>query len=172
MSHEPVENDPIADPPPLEEELVAYLDGELDAQAERRIEQLLAADPTVRETLRQLEHTWELLDDLGAADVDETFTRTTLEMVAVEAEEEVRQVTAELPRRRGWRLAMQLGGLGAAALAGFLAVALLRPDPNRQLLEDLPVLENLDQYEQVGDIQFLEMLREAHLFEKEDGHGT
>ncbi len=48
--------------------------------------------------------------------------------------------------------------------AGFFAVVLLMPDPNRQLLEDLPVLENLDEYRQIDDIEFLRMLRDAGLF--------
>ena len=39
---------------------------------------------------------------------------------------------------------MGFGGLLAASAAGFMAVAWLTPDPNRQLVEDLPVLENLD----------------------------
>lgn len=170
MSHDSVQHDPIADPPPLEEELVAYLDGELDQEATRRVEQLLAADPEVRETLRQLEQTWEMLDGLGTADLDDAFTQTTLEMVAVEAEDEVRHVEIDVPRRRRRRRLLQAGSLAAAALAGFLAVLLLAPDPNRQLLEDLPVLENLDEYQQVGDIEFLKMLHEQQLFDGEDGN--
>ena len=57
----------------------------------------------------------------------------------------------------------------AALAAGFLAVMLFAPDPNRQLLQDLPVLENLDEYRQIGDIEFLRMLRDQGLFAKESG---
>jgi hypothetical protein len=168
MSQYPIQPEPAADPP-LYEELVAYLDGELAAERASRVEQLLAADPEVRETLRQLEQTWEMLDMLGTADVDESFAQSTLEMVAVEAEEQIRQVEADLPRTRRWRLTLQCTGLAATALAGFLTVAWLYPDPNRQLLEDLPVLENLDEYRQVGDIEFLRLLDREGLFDKGDG---
>ena len=53
----------------------------------------------------------------------------------------------------------------AAAAAGFLAVALY--DPDRQLLRDLPLLENLDEYRQVGSIEFLHKLRDEKLFSKD-----
>jgi hypothetical protein len=56
----------------------------------------------------------------------------------------------------------------AALAGGFFTVVRLAPDPNRQLLEDLPVLENLDEYRQVDDIEFLRLLRAAGLF---GGHG-
>ncbi len=168
MSHENTDYDPTGGPS-VEEELVAYLDGELDAPAERRIEQLLTSDPQVRLTLQKLEQTWDMLDDLGSDEVDASFTQTTLEMVAVEAEDEVRRVQRTPPR---WRLLVHVGSIAMATLVGFLLVALLRPDPNRQLLEDLPVLENLDQYRQVGDIEFLRLLEKEGLFSGETDDGT
>ena len=48
--------------------------------------------------------------------------------------------------------------------------SLLTPD-NRELLEDLPVLENLDAYRQVGDIQFLRTLARERLFDQERTSG-
>ena len=151
------------------EELVAYLDGELDADSARRIERLLANDSQVRRQLQELERTWNLLDELEGAQVGSAFTQSTLEMVAVAAEEDVRTSQAALPRlrRRRWLLA---GGIVlGAALAGFLTVALAAPNPNRQLLRDLPVLENLDQYRQVDSVEFLRLLRREKLFPEEEG---
>ena len=58
----------------------------------------------------------------------------------------------------------------AAAAAGFLTVAGLRGDPNRQLLSDLPVLQRLDEYRQIDDLEFLRMLHREGLFGEEDGH--
>jgi len=80
MSHDPANADPPADPTrdpaALEELLVAYLDRELDDEQSGRVEALLAADPRARQTLKRLEQTWDLLDELDRSDVDETFTRT------------------------------------------------------------------------------------------------
>ncbi len=152
----------------LEAQLVAYLDGELDAQSSRQIEELLAADPEIRRKLQTLERTWEMLEELETTPVDDQFTRTTLEMVAVAAQSDVRKSIEEAPqRRRRWWLR---GGavLLAAGLAGFLAVAWMFPDPNRQLLNNLPLLENLDEYRQVEDIQFLRILQKERLLEKQE----
>ena len=169
MSNDPAKTDPTAEQTTLEERLVAYLDGELDDEGSRRIEQLLATDPAVRETLEKLEGTWDLLDNLERAHVDEVFTRSTLEMVAVAAADDVEKERAQAPRlRRRRRLTAVAGMLGAGA-AGFLAFWMLWPDPDRQLLEDLPVLERLDQYRQIDDFEFVELLleHEEDLFAEE-----
>ncbi len=161
--HNPTNDDAIA----IEEQLVAYLDGELDEPSSRRIEELLASDPAVREKLEQLDRAWDMLDELGQASVDHGFTDSTLEIVAVAAEEDVERHREELPRLRRRRWLVVGGGLLASSLAGFLAVALFWPDPNRQLIRDLPVLENLDQYSQIDDVEFLRVLQREGLF-KED----
>lgn len=152
----------------LEEDLVAYLDGELDDEASRRIEQLLSRDAQVRMKLQHLERTWHLLDHLDRAEPEEAFTRTTLEMVAVAAEEDLVETRAALPRRRRRRWLVGGASLLVAAAAGFLLVATVRPNPNRQLLEDLPILENLDPYRQVEELAFLRLLAREGLFAPAD----
>ena len=61
---------------PLDEQLVAYLDGELDAESSRRIDELLATDAEVRRRLQEMERTWDLLDDLDTAPVGGQFAQT------------------------------------------------------------------------------------------------
>jgi len=154
----------------LDEELVAYLDGELDAAESRRIEELLAHDPDARQRLHGLQTAWDLLDELDRPPVDPRFTQTTLEMVAVAATKDLEHTQQLLAVRRRRRGLLAVAGIVLAAAAGFGAVAALRPDPNRRLLEDLPILENLDVYRQVGEIQFLRLLRDEQLFdEKQPG---
>ena len=79
----------------LTEQLVSYLDGELEGGAVRRVEEALAADPHVRQELWQLDRAWQLLDELPRMQVDESFTRSTVEMIAVQAEQELAAVQAE-----------------------------------------------------------------------------
>ena len=162
--------EPINAESSLEEQLVAYLDGELDGESCRRIEELLAVDPEVRRKLHWLERTWEVLDELDTAPVGEDFTRTTLEMVAMAAEEDVRKNVEEAPRRRRRLWLLCGGGMLAAGLAGFLAFILIASNPNRELnkelVQDLPILEKLDEYQQIQDIKFLRMLEESGLFSK------
>ncbi len=148
----------------LDEQLVAYLDGELDVESRRRVEELLSSDAQARRRLQQMERTWDLLDDLDAVPPGNQFTQTTLEMVAVAADQDVRQSLAEAPRRRRRRWLVAGLTLLAALAGGFFTVVWLAPDPNRQLVEDLPVLENLDEYRQIDDIEFLRLLRAAGLF--------
>jgi anti-sigma factor RsiW len=64
-------------------ELVAYLDGEVDDDARRRIEQRLATDKQYRDRLKQYEQAWRMLDELPPPTAAPTFSKTTLEMVAV-----------------------------------------------------------------------------------------
>ena len=165
MSQEPVNAES-----PLEEQLVAYLDGELDGESCRRIEELLAVDPEIRRKLHRLERTWEMLDELDTAPVGEDFTRTTLEMVALAAEQDVRKSVEEAPRRRRRMWLLAGGIMFAAGLAGFMAFTLLAANPNRELnkalIRDLPVLENLDEYRQIQDIEFLRLLQNSGLFSK------
>ena len=163
MSQQPANADPV-----IEEQLVAYLDGELDAEASRRVEELLAADPKVRQALQGLDRTWELLGELEAPQVAERFAQSTLEMVAVAAVEDTERSRTEASRRRRWRWVMLSGSLLAAGAAGLLGIW-LRPDPNRQLIDDLPVLESLDEYRQIDDIEFLRSLHKEGLFAEEGG---
>jgi hypothetical protein len=147
----------------LEEQLVAYLDGEMDAESVRRIEERLATEPEVRDAINRLERTWDMLDELGSTPVGESFTRTTLEMVTVAAEADIQQAIAEVPlrrRRRRWLLGVVVL---LTAAAGFFAAYTALPNSNRQLLQDLPLLENLEEYRQVDDIDFLRLMKEKGL---------
>lgn len=147
------------------EQLVAYLDGELDAAACRELERRLAGEPGVQRELQRLQQAWDLLDRLPRAEVDTHFTRSTVEMIAVAAQEE-----AECPQGPPWRRwprVWQAGLLAAAGLAGFALFRLAWPDANRQLLEDLPVLEHLEAYRQTPDLEFLRQLRDKKLVSEE-----
>lgn len=147
-----------------DEDLVAYLDGELDDAASRRIEETLVADPKVRQALQDLERTWDLLDELDDGGVDDRFTRSTLEMVAVAAAADLAKEQDAQRRKRwpGWMAG--LAGALVAAAVGFAAVKLSWPDPDRRMAQDLPLLEQLDQYRQIDGFEFLKRLHEEHVF--------
>jgi len=153
----------------LDEELVAYLDGELDGEAARRMEHRLASEETVRRRLQQLAQSWDLLDQLPRTTVDDSFTRSTVEIVALAAEEELGEKAGAEPRRRRLRWFLTAVAAVGACWIGFVAVTHLRPNPNEELLRDLPVIENQEVLKEAGDIEFLRKLDKEGLFPEESG---
>jgi len=151
-------------PAPMDEQLVAYLDGELDDESSRRLEQQLASDSTLRDQLSRLERTWDALDELERIEVDQEFTRTTIEMVALAAEREHQEEERRRPARRRRQWLLGLAAIVLACFAGFAGTWYFLPDPNRQLIEDLPVLQRLDEYQLIDTIEFLKLLRDRQLF--------
>ncbi|QDU28790.1 hypothetical protein ETAA8_38950 [Anatilimnocola aggregata] len=148
----------------VEEELVAYLDGELEAADQVRVERRLADDVAYQQKLAQLQKAWDLLDILHKAEPDVEFTRSTVEMVAIQEGKEAEQLQAAAERRKvAWWIG---GGLAVAlsAAAGFVVVQYQLQAPERQLLRDLPVIERVDQYRHVESVEFLERLRQEGLF--------
>jgi anti-sigma factor RsiW len=161
------ENPPI-DSDSLHEELTAYLDGELDAESVRRVEERLARDSTYQAELQRLERAWGLLDRLPRATVNDSFTQTTIEMVAVAASREADAVRTGLPGRRRRQQLVGLAGVLAALAIGFGIGHSMWPNPNQQLLQDLEVLQNFERYYQVDSIDFLRMLEDQNLFAEGD----
>lgn len=154
---------------PAGEELLAYLDGEMDADSRRRIEEQLSTSGELREKLKEYQQTWDLLDDLPRATVDDSFTRTTVEMVAIRAEDAV--VESQAAKKKG-RLIIWSLGLVIALLAGAIGYLITNrhySGPNEQLVEDLPILEHFDAYRNAGSLDFIRQLEEQKLFQEESG---
>lgn len=148
----------------LDEELVAYLDGQLDRQAARAVEQRLASEELVRRRLQELAQSWDLLDQLPHALASDAFTRSTVEMVAVAAERELADEQAAEPRRRARRWLWGAAATSAVCVAGYVLAASVWSDPNDKLVRDLSVIENQERYKQAGDVDFLKRLNEEGLF--------
>ena len=173
MENDPRQPEPAESAAVLNEQLVAYLDGELDDESSRQIEERLTSDSTLREQLGQLERTWDALDELEQIEVDEDFTQTTIEMVAVAAEEERFLDDQQRPARLRRRWLLGIAGLMIACLAGFVAAWGFASNTNDQLIEDFPVLARLDEYRLIDQIEFLQLLLEKNVFppqeEEKDG---
>jgi hypothetical protein len=148
----------------LDEQLVAYLDGELDDATARDLEERLARDTQVRDRLRELSGSWDLLDALPRAMLDDKFARTTVEMVSLAASEDLanEQLRTAGRKRRRW----MLGAICAlaAAMIGFAAFMFAFPNPNAELLADLSLVENLDAYDAVDSVDFIRQLHAAGVF--------
>ena len=121
------------------------------------------ANRTCREQLHRLQRSWELLDRLPRAEVEPSFTQTTVEMIAL-AEVKEQQEQASLPNRRLGTAIVWLSAAVATALIGFWLARIVWPSPNEPLLHNLTVIENVDIYQQTRDIDFLKKIAAARLF--------
>jgi len=149
------------------DQLVAYLDGELDAESSLQVERRLAEDIEFRRELQQLQSAWDMLDQLPKVEVSESFTQTTVEMVVLSAEHDLSAQRERVVNKS--RLLWGVGGaiLVGAAVASFWLVSWILVRPNEQLVRDLPVIENIDLYRVADSVEFLHQLDESGLFDEE-----
>lgn len=155
------------------EELVAYLDGELDEGAARALEARLQHDAGTRREAEALQKTWDLLDYLPRAEPSPSFTHRTLSRLSAQRRG---AASAQLVRRRAW-----VAGVGWAAAVlcttalGYGAATLLlaRPQPvateepadvDQQLVRELRIIENKRLYDPIEDLEFLRALDAPDLF--------
>jgi hypothetical protein len=139
--------------------LVAYLDGELGEGESRMIATKLTSSPTARREVEVLEKTWELLEYLPRPKAPDDFTARTMtevQQLAAEGgkfEALARQVSLRAARAAIWTTASLLAfGLG------YLVTHWVWPNPTARLARDLPIAEHLDEYQDVGTMDFLEEL--------------
>ncbi|MBW3541561.1 MAG: hypothetical protein KY476_14935 [Planctomycetes bacterium] len=141
------------------EDLVAYLDGELDEHDSREMERTLAESPVARNEVEMLTRTFELLDVLEPPPASGEFTQRTLETVKqTEAHTPLRDQPWYRTVRRGVLASAWVAGLAVAAALGFVATRHWVADEAELLIEDLPVVEDLRIYREVESIEFLKEL--------------
>ncbi|MDH3717633.1 MAG: hypothetical protein OES79_05875 [Planctomycetota bacterium] len=160
---------PISNSDKLQEAVTAYLDGELDAEGSREIEDRLSRDAPFRSRLQRLQQSWDLLEELPRVEADPNFAATTVEVVAVTVREDASQPSNGRGSILLRQVGMLIGATLAACLVGFLVTTGVAglfkasgviADADDQLLRDLPVLQHLDKYLVAEDLQFLRALHE------------
>ncbi len=139
---------------------VAYLDGELSEEETQEIEKMLSQSQVARHELDALAKTWELLDILPRVRVGSAFTEKTMASLSVEKPQvesaflgKVYDQARIVVLAAGW-----VCGLAAVAAAGFLLTNRGIEDPTRAIVEDYRVIKNLDRYQQIGSVEFIEQL--------------
>jgi anti-sigma factor RsiW len=160
----------MPDQPPLNDDerndLVAYLDGQLEDAKARQMAARLSLDAKARAEADALGRVWDLLDYLPRAEPSPSFTHRTLERVSVLRPSQV------VRRRRRWVVPVAwAAGVLLAAAAGFAGVAFLIPRDrtDEALARDLRVIENKRLYDPVDDMEFLWDLSRPDLFGDDTG---
>lgn len=150
------------------QQLVAYLDGELDEETNRDIERRLSDDPEYRLRLQQLQHAWDLLDELPRLNCDEGFTRSTVEFVALSARQELQETQQWSRPAKQKTLFIRAVITVAAGILGLFLGDWFFGREQRQFLEDLEVISEFDQYRLTEDFQFLQDLERSDVFQIEE----
>jgi anti-sigma factor RsiW len=143
------------------ENLVAYLDGELDEPGTQEVEQVLAESPVARHEVDMLSRTWDLLAVLPGAKASEDFSRKTLTSIraaegtrtSIDGDAVSRQI------RRTVVLSAAVVLLAICGVAAFRGMKSVVPNEADLLLRDFDVIEHLDEYQEIGDIEFLRTLK-------------
>ena len=126
------------------EDLVAYLDGELPDEQVKQIDHVVANSAVARHEMEALARTWELLDVLPPSKASDDFlTKTMANLKVLETPFRLTDQWWFVPVRRVF------------AIAGWITI----------LLNDLPVIENLDHLQEVRELEFLNELKRANLFD-------
>jgi anti-sigma factor RsiW len=159
------------------EDLIAYLDGELDAKTARSLETKISTDPKLHAEAQVLRRTWELLDYLPRPEPSPAFASLTLSRVSG-----LQLIESRSPAGNQWHpWVMGVSWLAALFLAGMIGYAgfsLAVPqklvattagaqDPanvDALLVQDLRVIENKRLYELAEDVKFLRGLDDPDLF--------
>jgi len=143
--------------------LVAYLDGELNDTEARSIATKLTQSLTARREVDALQKTWDMLDLLPRPKASEDFTARTVSVAIEQSEGGLDSLVGNVARR----VMMGLVWAGASVLLFALGYALtlwVWPNPTARLVRDLTIAESLDEYRDVGSLEFLEQLDTASEF--------
>jgi hypothetical protein len=150
--------------------LVAFLDGELaDDALGQKLEEKVAQSVSVRKEVQALEKTWGMLDwlprpELPADFASQTVTRIHSQQLRAEMiEGQFKYWTLVLAKVIGWAACV-----AALVTAGFASVRFALPDPTRDLINHLEIVENLETYSAIPDLKFLDDISRINMFRDPD----
>jgi anti-sigma factor RsiW len=149
------------------DELVVYLDGYLDAEARRRVEQRLLGDDDARAELAALQNSWDALDCLPATACSAEFTESTMKLVVQN------ELAAVKPGKWAQKTLLVLGLAAAAVISlavGFFAAQSWQLAEERRFLEEFELIRDWEKYQLIGDFEFLLDLEREGLFAQEVSH--
>ena len=159
----------------LNEQLSAYIDGELSPAETVVLEQRLAADEKLCKRLAGLKNNWGLLESLPRENVSSRFTASTVEMVAIRA---TANNSLDTSTTIGWasqnpRWFFILAAALLAGLFGYMATRVITntspvngliENRNALLIKHLNFLEHFPEYQLADDIEFLTKLYQMEYF--------
>jgi anti-sigma factor RsiW len=158
--------------PEQRDNLSAYLDGELEENAVQEIEQILAISPVARHEVDMLSRTWDMLNALPVHKASEEFTQKTVTTMRAGERPAPPLASRALKQnaRRGAVLTLWAGILAVCGYVGYSATHQWVPNESDQLLDDYEIISNLDKLQEVGNIEFLQVLKAKNTLAEHDEH--
>jgi anti-sigma factor RsiW len=176
----PHPEDDAGPPDGATEELVAYLDGELDPKAAEALATRLSLDPKLRAEADALQRSWDILDVLPRPQPSAAFTSRTVSQVipaaALSGTQPLASPGPAAPTMPAFRTprpgpGFWLGSLAVILLAGaggYFGHRALAPPPRpvspEPPLEDVTLMKNLRLYRHADDIEYVQKLDSPELF--------
>ena len=181
----------------MTEDLVAYLDGELDPDRNEAVEAKIGIDPTARAEADALKKTWDLLDYLPKPEPSPSFTERTLSRLepvrlsgsssspsgpalaksgttALPSQPSTANAVVAKPRSPRQKMFIAFAWLtvfAAAGFAGYFArakvVHLDQQQLDAKILSEQRMLRNVQRFRYVDDLAFLQALDNPELFGEE-----
>ncbi len=156
--------EPDAELDPIDEEIVAYLDDELDPESRAAFERRLDDDPELRARVDAERDAWNALSLLDVEAPNENLPDVVVERLDDETQTELRELSASLRRRRALRV-LWFGSVALfLAALGFGVCSFFFPDVQTRRERDFRVVERLAQLEIVDDFAYLTALDASGLF--------
>jgi len=151
----------------LDEQLVAYLDGELPPEERIVLEARLGRDSSLRKRLRTLQHGWDMLDELPMATPSAVFLESTIRMAAMEASQGKSSTNGSwtngwLKSKRVWVSLITIFCLGV----GVAGARVRERQQFRLQLSQLPVAMHVDAYLNANDISMMRTLMQLPQWQK------
>ena len=148
------------------EQLVAYLDGELNDEQTAAIEKRLRKDPKLRQMAEELDRTWGMLDALEPVAAGDDFSQQTMQTVAATGSELRQRERASISRLLSSLVGGQtlvwfgMGVIGALIGLGIGAIRGMSEESTQaaQLLRQIDMLQRYPEYSVVPDVQSLREL--------------
>ena len=151
---------------PIEEEISAYLDGELTPEERGAFEEKIANQPELKARVEEERLAWDALDALEADDPDLELTEKTVDRLNSETQTELKALEAQETRRRNLCSTVGLAGAAAAFAIGYLLFSIFFPSVETRRERDCRVVERLPLLVAIDDINYLYALEEANLFNR------
>lgn len=165
------------------EELVAYLDGELDPKATEAFATRMGLDPRLRAEADALQRAWDILDVLPRPQPSSNFaSRTLSQAIPIPAPSGTQVVpypgqafpSAALPAQRAgagfWMTSAAI--ILVASVGGYFGHRAFAPAPKSATpdppLADVTLMMNLRLYRNVDDMDYLKKLDTPELFGEEE----